>query len=279
MIPFRLLFWNLGHSAPLELVADLVAEHQADIVILVESKHGLAATVEALNTRTRSTYEIPVTIEDKFHFFTRVPRERIEILFDGVGMMVRRIRPVLGEDFIVCSIHLPSKLHRDAMDQVTLCSRWIRHLTDAEKRVAHRRTVVVGDMNMNPFEPGVVGSEGFHAVSSRLIAAREFRKVLAEERSLFYNPMWSMMGDHAGPPGTFYYASSNPISYFWNTFDQVLLRPHFARVFMPGDIVIPTAVADRSLLNSRGEPVMSDHLPIVATLRLEENANAKESLG
>ena len=41
----------------------------------------------------------------------------------------------------------------------------------------------------------------------------------------FYNPMWGHFGDALdGPPGSYYDARSEAVAYFWNVFDQVLIR-------------------------------------------------------
>ncbi len=84
-----------------------------------------------------------------------------------------------------------------------------------------------------------------------------------------YNPMWRFFGERAdGPPGThFYAAGGKPIAYFWNMFDQVLVRPDLI------DALVEVAIIDRiggtSLLNAAGQPdvgVGSDHLPLVFVL-------------
>jgi len=197
-------------------------------------------------------------------------------------MSIKHVQPILGHSFILAAVHLPSKLRLDADDQAGLCSRWVREVREAEARVGHLRTVVIGDLNMNPFEAGIVGAEGFHAVSSRAVAARNTRTVLAEERMFFYNPMWSMLGDALGPPVTYYYGSNKPITYFWNTFDQVLLRPELAQHFAPGDVIVASSAGGESLLGPGGTPNkrISDHLPVIATLRLEDVTDAvAESVG
>ena len=68
-------------------------------------------------------------------------------------------------------------------------------VTEAEEQVGHTRTVIVGDFNMNPFEPGMAGILGFQAVMDRRIAQRITRTVDRKEYSFFYNPMWSRLGD------------------------------------------------------------------------------------
>jgi hypothetical protein len=272
----------MGLTATPSMVATLAAVHEPDVIILVESNHGVAITVEALNLHTEFLYQIPFSVNDRFQIFARMPPKRVHPVYDGHYLTIKQIEPVLGQNILLAAVHLPSKLRLDAQEQACLCNRWARNISEAEIKVGHLRTVVIGDLNMNPFEDGLVGAEGFHAISSRTVVAREARTVLGEKRSFFYNPMWSMMGDVAGHAGTYYYASGGPIAYFWNTFDQVLLRPEFARNFISGDVAIITSVDGKRLLDSKGIPDkdISDHLPIIATLRLEDTTNGSpKSLG
>lgn len=276
MIPFRLLFWNLGLTATPAIVASLAKEYEPDIIVLAESRHiNAAILVEALNIGSGFLYQIPFSVDERFRFFVRMPLRRVRPVYDGPYLSIKHVRPVLGQDFLLAAVHLPSKLRLDAQEQASLCTRWIRSISEAEDRVGHCRTVVIGDLNMNPFEPGLVGAEGFHAISCRAVVSRKHRTVLGEKRSFFYNPMWSTMGDHSGTPGTFYYGSGKAINYFWNTFDQLLLRPDFARYFMHEDLAIAASAGGESLLNSKGTPDkrISDHLPIIATLKLEDVNN------
>jgi hypothetical protein len=262
----------MGSNATPALVGTLAAEYKPDVIILAESAHGLATLVEEVNVRTGLLYGIPFHLTDRIQFLVKMPSARIQPLYDdGAHMAIKHVQPVLGQNFILAAIHLPSKLFLNTEEQATLCCRWVSHICEAETKMGHQRTVVIGDLNMNPFEAGVVGAEGLHAVSSRAVAARKTRTVLNEERQLFYNPMWSMMGDAIDPPGTYYYASSKPISYFWNTFDQILLRPELARHFAPGDAIVVSSAGGESLLSPAGIPnnKISDHLPIMGTIRLE----------
>jgi hypothetical protein len=126
------------------------------------------------------------------------------------------------------------------------------------------RTVLVGDFNMNPFDAGVVSAHALHAVMTKDVARRGSREVRGEEYPFFYNPMWGCFGDRtAGPPGSFYLGASKPVNYFWNVYDQVLLRPGLM------DSLRELAVLDsdgvESLLTASGLPQTSsgsDHLPL-----------------
>lgn len=279
MIPFRLLFWNMKNATPGH-VAELAKEYRPDIIALAESKHESVTIVQALNSSDDpSPYEMISGVESRIRLFAKLPRRNVMPVFDGDYISIRHIRHILGMDFILVAAHLPSRLRLDKEEQALLCKRWVRDITDAEFKIGHRRTMLIGDLNMNPFDSGMVGSEGLHAVSCRAIAARETRTVLREERLFFYNPMWSLMGDHSGVPGTFYYGSGGkPIAYFWNMFDQVLLRPQLARFFKPGDVSVITSMGDKSLLNAKGVPDarISDHLPIFAIIYFEGVSNGNE---
>lgn len=182
----------------------------------------------------------------------------------------------LGSEFLVVAVHLPSKLHKKTEDQVLAATRLARQIQDAEERVGHTRTVLIGDLNMNPFEVGMVGSEGLHAVSDRRVVEAVERVVQEERRMFFYNPMWGALGDADNtPPGTYFYNSGTEVNFFWNAFDQVLIRPSLLPFFRR--VTVIQAINGMSLLTDSGRPnqaAHSDHLPILADLSaIEDSAN------
>lgn len=82
--------------------------------------------------------------------------------------------------------------------------------------------------------------------------------------------MWNHLGDARGQTaGTYFYNNGRHVNYFWNTFDQVLLRPELAEHFDPDSLRIVTTASGRSLVQPDGRPdntSSSDHLPIVFEL-------------
>ena len=78
-----------------------------------------------------------------------------------------------------------------------------------------------------------------------------------------------MGDDTSGSLGTYYYKGGH-ISYFWNTFDQILLRPSLLNYFKSEDISIISQIRDKSLLkNNKIDKSFSDHLPIMIKLDIE----------
>jgi hypothetical protein len=106
---------------------------------------------------------------------------------------------------------------------------------------------------------------------------RRFGKLPGEEFRIFYNPMWSFLGDaSSGPPGTYYRGPAGQVSFFWHMFDQVLFRPNLLPRFDSGDLAILTSAGDQSLMTVEEIPdtaVASDHLPLLFRLNLDEGGD------
>lgn len=144
-------------------------------------------------------------------------------------------------------------------------------------KLGQERTILVGDLNQNPFEDGVVAGEGLNAAMTRDVVARLHRKVEEQHYSFFYNPMWGHLGDSthekfppgtAGhePAGTSYYSAGESRWYYWNMFDQVMLRPPLLSAFKNEDLKILSGADGITFLNKSGRPDkdrVSDHLPIL----------------
>ena len=268
------LFWNLNRRPLLSLVAGLVREHRIDVVILAECEIPVVGLLDELNSAESAKFSFPPNMSSHLTILTRFPRESLQMVRDTGGVAIRRLVPPVGLDILLVAVHLPSKMHQTDSDQGLSCTRIVRFVEEAERSVNHTRTIVVGDFNMNPFEFGVVGAEGFHAVMTRRAAAKGARTVQGEERRFFYNPMWGYFGDVSpGPPGTYYYNSSSQVNYYWNIFDQILIRPDLLERFNNSDVAILTSAGRLSLLSDQQIPnreIGSDHLPILLRLDLSK---------
>jgi len=224
-----------------------------------------------LNSGRENVYIAPYNPSSRLSFFFRYPAESIGLVADEGDIAIRRISPPIGLDIILVALHLPSKLYMTEDDQKFQAVRVSQLIQEAESNVGHARTLVIGDLNMNPFEVGIVGADGLHAVMAKTIAQKRSRKVQGKERPFFYNPMWGRMGDSSvGAPGTYYYAGSSYVSYFWNTFDQVLLRPDLLDFFSQDDLRVISKIGDKDLMTKNGiSSSYSDHLPVIVTLHTE----------
>lgn len=256
----RFLFWNINRKQQLlPLLAEAASEHNPDVVVLVENPIS-----QALAIRSLPGFRFPAfSLADRVQLFFRIDPERCRTLYENPWLMAANLTPPAADPLLLIALHLPSKLFVDSFGQMTEASKAVKAIQQAEAVAGHQRTIVVGDFNMNPFEPGIVGADGFHAFMDRR-DARD-RTIRGVTYSSFYNPMWSRFGDLTpGSPGTHYYRG-DMVSFHWNMFDQVLLRPALAQTFSADHLNILDRIGDVSLVDSNGRPsrAFSDHLPIL----------------
>lgn len=273
----KALFWNLN-GKPLErLVAQIAAERDRDFIVLVEtggiSEANLVVELSKAVGQPFCYHYQPKMLQPRLKFFSRYSHNSMQPLHDSTGIALRRMHFPGCQPIIVGGIHSPSRMYWDQPDDRWALANRIRvELEDVELSEQHRRSVLIGDFNSDPFEAAVINSETLHAVMSRKTAMETSRIVGGEERRFLYNPMWSMFGDRtAGPPGSYYYRRSNSSCHFWHLFDQVLLRPELTKTFRNESLEIVTEVSATSLAREDGTPdrdAASDHFPFVFSLDL-----------
>lgn len=293
-------FWNLGGptdtppdqpaSKRTELVqqtvANLARHYEVDVLILAElpgASSELLLRLNEGNVNPRITgFRAPNPRSQcrRIVIFTRFPAKYIPPKAESPHFSARRMCLPGREEVLIVAVHLPSKLfrseHSQSLDMPEISST-IRRL---EQELGHQQTVLVGDLNMNPFEAGMIGAKGLNAAMTRETARSEGRTVDAERYPFFYNPMWGHFGDATHeihppgasehePPGTCYYPAREAHWYYWNMFDQVLLRPGLLPYFRNRDLRILVSDGTQSLLTEQGLPnrlLFSDHLPIIFRL-------------
>jgi exonuclease III len=275
----KFLFWNTKRRPLENLVTELCRAHDVDVLILVENTATPAQMLLSLN-KNSADYRYHHSPSGKTKLYSRLLHSSVVNVRDTLDTSFRRVQLSAGNDLLLVAMHLPSKLHMATADQSQICTRIARHIREEELKVGHMRTLVVGDFNMNPFEDGLVSSEGFHAVMTRALAAKGGRLVRQDDRPFFYNPMWNRFGESLirssyglRPAGTYYYADSKPVSLFWHVFDQVLIRPDLLDCFDDQNLHIVTSAGDTQLVKTDQTPnskVASDHLPVVFTLNFAD---------
>lgn len=257
------------------MVQTAVAEHTPELVILAESSSEANILALSLSQAVVGTYDLvptPTGISRPLQILSRLPRGRISYVQESTDLTALRVDPVIGRELLICGVHLRSKLHLQSHDQALLTTRLRQEIEGLESKIGHTRTVLIGDFNMNPFEHGVVSSESLHAIPVRRVALRLSRKVSGQERAFFYNPMWNLFGDQdRSPGGTYYRSDSSTVCYFWNIFDQVLVRPGLITRLSVDGVRVLSSIGDKvNLLTPSGFPnakEFSDHLPLLVSLR------------
>ena len=270
------LFWNTNEKPVENEIAQLCKENEIDVVILAEAKIDGANLLRRLNTNGSTGYHFPSIRDEpgrhpKLTFFHRYPDGCLRSVKDSLSdVSIRHFRPPQGESFLVAAVHFPSKLYRSNADYISIAQDLRESIEEVEAISGHARTLIVGDLNMDPFEDGMVITKALHSVMDRNIAKKNVRLVDGKYYRYCYNPMWGLMGDLSpGPPGTYFYERAGHRRLWWHTFDQVLIRPELDDYFCLDDLRIINSIAGKSLLASNGAPnkEISDHLPIVFSIK------------
>jgi endonuclease/exonuclease/phosphatase family metal-dependent hydrolase len=262
----KFIFWNIGGKPLAPLIDGLAQEHGVDVIILAECRVEPATMLRVLNSRT-AAFHFPFSGAEGIAIYTGFSSDFLKPVFESNRFSIRRLMLPARAPIVLAAVHLPSKLHWSAESQSYECVELAKAVDQVEAAAGHRRTIIVGDFNMNPFEGGLVSSVGLNSVMSRKIASRGTRTVQERDYHFFYNPMWSHFGDSRDhTAGSYYYDAGQHVNFYWNIFDQVLLRPELAERFEPSSLRILKSAASVSLVRADGRPditVGSDHLPIL----------------
>ena len=278
------LFWNFpckdlaARPDALAALARTAHHFRVDVLVLAETRATPEEILNALNVDSL-TYELPGDPpgpHPKIRYYTRFPGMNLPPFRSDDRLDVRRLRWDDRSEVLMAAIHFYDRRNYNPEDQAAKATGVYRTLRDAEIDCNHTRTILFGDLNMNPFENGMINFEsGFASVPTRSLAERHSEEdVKGLQR--FYNPTWSRLGrevPHA--PGTYYFDSvSRPFNIFWHHLDQVLVRPSLFNAFPDEEFRILTSLpgpdgSPIELIRSTGKHwalVYSDHLPILFKL-------------
>lgn len=270
------LFWNIHKNAnTFSHLINIIKEEKIDLIALAEfpeEANSSLQLVSLLNQVDNYSYLEPVNeAKEKVKIFFRTSRVNIANKFDGRQISVKWIKSS-GYTISVIFCHLGSKINNDEHEQFSMAIDFKKQIEEFENYSNNEYTIVCGDFNMNPFETGMVDSKAFHAVIDKTIALRKSRIVNGENYKYFYNPMWGCLGDNGKGeyPGTHYFAQSKSMQYFWNIYDQIIVRPSVIPIFDDKKMKIVTKGQNYNLLKNNGkiETSISDHLPILFNLKI-----------
>ncbi|CAN5700561.1 hypothetical protein BH23PLA1_BH23PLA1_05780 [soil metagenome] len=266
------LFWNINQKPLYDRIIRLISAFEIHILMLAESPFDPGRLLAEIDANSDRGFDYPDSESDRIQVYTSFPTGTIVEAFNDnySGLTIRRLKIIPAYEILLAVAHFRSKKRLKEEEQLLAASRAYDEIHRTEDNVFHQRSILVGDLNMNPFEPGVTSAQALHAVMAKSIARRKERVVMGKQYRFFYNPMWGLFGDRTeGPPGSYYFSSGNHHTYFWNMFDQVLLRPELMESLR--DLRILDHDGHQTLLTKGGIPrgaskSASDHLPIFFTM-------------
>lgn len=259
----KLAFWNVRQN---DEAALLLAEAERPDVLAIAECKAPDQVVRALMALDRRWQQVSDT-GPRLALFSRGLRCVARVGADR--FCICRLRGRDGIALTVAAVHFRSRMHATASDISIDCGALRQEIMAVERAVRHRNTLVMGDFNIDPYDFGLCDRRLMLGVMDRRLAARLDASSDVQLRgAVFYNPMWSRMGDDSpGPPGTYHASSEDHHDYRFHTFDQVLVRPSL--VPRLSAVTVPRRLGTVDLVSKMDLPrkaAVSDHLPVIVEI-------------
>jgi len=268
---FCAVFWNIGGKSHrqgiVRLITALQRQEDADVIALAEcDKAVLGNVLRWLNSNGKTEWTW-ITTNSRVQVLARTARMEVSESGSHKYSSLLEIRRKRAVKLRLAVSHMVSRVRKEFDDVDRELGQFAELIRTSEAKHKHDNTIVLGDLNANPFSDGVVTARGLHAVMSRAVAEQGSRQVSHRDWPYFFNPMWQFFGDGAAaPPGTCYYPPEGSHKAFhWNTFDQVLIRPNLLQYYSQDSVRIIHALGSELLSRANWVPdrdVASDHFPI-----------------
>lgn len=260
MKKLRVCFWNTNKNENInEYISDIIVEQEIDILALAEYESDIEELKKML-ALYNIVIEQAITIGcDRITILKR--KANIQPAFQNKYCSMQ----IIDNMYLLACLHLPSKLYADVLKRGIAIARIVDEIQIQEEKLGIEKTIIVGDINENPYETGCLGASGFHGIPVYKDTMKKYRVIMDESFKMFYNPMWNLLGDFSFPPGTYYYSGNEVENSFWNVYDQVMIRPCLRGQFVDDELKILCETKKRKLIDANNHPdkKISDHLPIV----------------
>lgn len=265
------LFWNTAKRDLSSEVAAIVDDTGANFIVLAEFPGDCKPLLHELRKRGHSHLLIPKIACERIQILSSYPLNSVHHRRDSERYTIKELRTSGNMPLNVVAVHLPSKLHLDDDDQLMRATHLREVIQEVEAEAGHSNTIVLGDFNMNPFDKGMIAANGLNSLPCARTSQRGSRTVDGRNYPFFYNPSWNLLGDRGKTPGSYFHRSPSVLSHYWNTLDQVIVRPSLADKMDLQSVRILDKAGGVTLLSIDSTPNASDHLPLVFSIspRLE----------
>lgn len=269
----NILFWNVNKKALDECLLEIIIEKNCDLIGLAEYPKDIQSLCNKVNLYSREEYKVVTNYGGCQKIKALIKEEyNVESLSEQSRYHIALIQTTAFK-LIIAMIHNISKVHPTLEEQKENLRQFHYDIERIEFENQTRNVLVMGDLNVNPFEETCIAANTIHAIPYVEELNKDGRQIQERMYREFYNPMWKFLGRVEPPYGTCFYNNSKIINYFWNIFDQFLIRPELLDALDNNSLEIITTVGERSLLKENYKPnrqKYSDHLPIYVRLKGEK---------
>ena len=253
----KIIYWNANKNTEIKLICEMLLENIPDILFLSEINESF------LNSNSLALKSIGYKI------YPNPGCERVKIIIAGntiisLGLQNKFFTSVLTQDGLyIISVHFPSQMYNH-MDGQKYNLRNFRNNIDGIIGSSNTTPIlIIGDMNVNPYEPAMVNYDGFMASNS--LKSRETIKYIEEYRETYYNPTWRLYTE-PNFPGTKKFPRPSGSSFDiieFHFLDQVVISNNLKNKIVIDELKLIKETTNFKLYNKRYNRIdYSDHLPL-----------------
>lgn len=254
----KLMYWNTNGFIDFKTFNELLVEYAPDILFTSE-------TSEELINNFKDEFDKIGYINQENPGCERVKIFARKNLYCELGIQNKFYTSIIVNNITIISVHLPSQMFHH-LESLRDYLRKFRNKIDSEIGNSSEKSIlIIGDLNVNPYEPALINFDGFMATNS--IKARGKIKTIDSEdaREPYYNPSWRLYSNNMFP-GTKKFPRPSGSSYDiieFHLLDQVLISNKLKDSIEEDKIEIITSTSSYKLLNEQYNRVdYSDHLPL-----------------
>lgn len=263
----KIIFWNIYKKELSSIIADMIYQYEADIVVLAESENlSSNKLVNQMHSKAQEWNEIVIKAKGNIKVFAK---KQFNILPHKEEKHFSSYKIYIGDKILLMNtVHFPSAMYSDEVARGHFAERISQQFEKIEETIydkKERSSFVVGDFNLQPYSYGIAGVNAFNATMSMEKAKTISRKVNGEQCLFYYNPIWQLIGKKGNAQGSYYSENDQQSkSMYWYSFDEVLLRPSLIDRFEWTYFDYITEINKMSLLiNGKiDKKKYSDHLPL-----------------
>lgn len=177
MKKMRYLFWNTHKNKKINpILCNLISENHISIVVLAEYDADAEEEIKMLNTCGYSMQQYTTTGCERIHILAKRGLDIEPQLQTSNSSM-----QFVNRDIILCCVHLNSQIYSSGSHAEEIRIRQIvSDILKAEKELSTTNTVIVGDLNINPYDQSCISAQYLHGIPIYEETKRNSRVVLVK---------------------------------------------------------------------------------------------------
>jgi exonuclease III len=180
----KILFWNTNKNKVNDVIKEMIVELKPDMIGLAEYKDEKEKLLKMLSDEKEWYFHLPKLGCERIDIFSRYSVNQVDDLLGFRYYTIKRIPDKRIGMINIALVHFPI-LHKSKMAQAANVNKLRTDIERIEKKLKNRNTVVIGDFNMNPFDEGMYGALGLHAIPFSYEADKISRIISEQKNTIF----------------------------------------------------------------------------------------------